>query len=77
MHTLYMKGVCIFVKSEDKDKNKKKNRKEIENVNIEMSEDTTKYGEWMASYFTWITPEEQKEKVKELNDMTNKEEKDK
>lgn len=75
MHTLYMKGVCIFVKSEDK--NKKKNGKEIENVNIEMSEDKTKYGEWIASYFTWITLEEQKEKAKELNDMTNKKEKNK
>lgn len=70
-----MKGVCIFVKNEDK--NKKRNRKELDNVNIEISEDTTKYGEWIASYFTWITPEEQKEKTKELNKMTNKKEKNK
>ena len=29
-------------------------------------ENTTKYGEFMSSYFKWITPEEQKEKAKKL-----------
>ena len=43
------------------------------NNNIEGSEeieDTTKYGEFISSYFAWLTPERQKKRAKELNDMT-------
>lgn len=35
-------------------------------------EDGTKYGEFIPSYFTWITPEEQKEEAKKLENMTKK-----
>ena len=31
-----------------------------------IKEDTTKYGEFVSSYFEWITPDEQKQKAKEL-----------
>ena len=44
------------------DKNKK-----IENEEVE---DTTKYGEFISSYFAWLTPEKQKNKAKEMNNMT-------
>ena len=33
-------------------------------------EDTTKYGELISSYFAWLTPERQKKRAKEIDDMT-------
>ena len=33
-------------------------------------EDTTKYGEFVPSYFEWMTLEEQKKRAEELNQMT-------
>lgn len=41
----------------------KKNKRE--------KEDATKYGEFIPSYFTWITPDEQKKTVSELENMTD------
>lgn len=38
-------------------------------------EDTTKYGEFISSYFGWLTLNGQKEKAKELENMTKKEKK--
>ncbi len=35
-------------------------------------EDATKYGEFIPSYFTWITPDEQKKTVRNLENMTDK-----
>lgn len=40
-------------------------------------EDTTKYGEFVSSFFGWITPENQKHRVNEIEKMTNNEEKNK
>ena len=37
-----------------------------------MEEDTTKYGEFISSYFSWLTLEEQKEIAKKLEKMTEK-----
>ena len=34
------------------------------------AEDTTKYGEFVCSYFNWISLDKQKEVVKELENMT-------
>ncbi|MBP3256358.1 MAG: hypothetical protein J6M60_07765 [Clostridia bacterium] len=42
---------------------KKNNKKE-------QIEDTTKYGEFIPSCFNWITIEKQKEKVRELENIT-------
>ncbi len=42
-------------------------KKKIENEEIE---DATKYGEFISSYFAWLTPEKQKNKAKEMDDMT-------
>ncbi len=36
----------------------------------QIGEDATKYGEFISSYFGWKTLEEQKEIVKDLEDMT-------
>ncbi len=37
-----------------------------------MEEDTTKYGEFISSYFAWITLEKQKETAKNLENITKK-----
>ena len=37
---------------------------------FEIGEDATKYGEFISSYFAWITPEEQKKKVEKLQEIT-------
>ena len=33
-------------------------------------EDTTKYGEFISSYFAWLPPEKQKKRAKEIDNMT-------
>ena len=38
-------------------------------------EDTTKYGEFISSYFAWVSLPKQKEKVEELENITKKKEK--
>ncbi len=45
-----------------------KNKKNINNS--EYVEDVTKYGEFVTSYFAWLPPEKQKERAKEIDDMT-------
>lgn len=35
-------------------------------------EDSTKYGEFVSSYFAWLTLEGQKERADELNNITKK-----
>ena len=37
-----------------------------------MDEDTTKYGEFISSYFAWITLEKQKEEAEKLENITKK-----
>lgn len=36
----------------------------------EVGEDSTKYGEFISSYFAWISLPNQKERAEELNEMT-------
>lgn len=36
----------------------------------EVGEDSTKYGEFISSYFAWVSLPQQKEKVEELQNMT-------
>ena len=36
----------------------------------EEMEDVTKYGEFISSYFAWLTPERQKKRAKEIDEMT-------
>lgn len=40
--------------------------------NLEEMEDVTKYGEFVSSYFAWLTPEKQKRKANEIETMTDK-----
>lgn len=39
---------------------------------IEEKEDATKYGEFISSYFAWLTLDEQKQKAKDMQNMTNR-----
>ena len=52
-------------------KNNKKFAKE-EIGNLEQYEDITKYGEFVSSYFAWMSLEEQKYRVNKMENMTNK-----
>ena len=49
--------------------------KQIEYSVSEVGEDATKYGEFISSYFAWVSLPEQKEKVEELQNMTKNKEK--
>ena len=40
-------------------------------------EDATKYGEFVSSYFGWVSPEKQKDRVDELEKITKKEDNNK
>lgn len=53
----------------------KVNQQESENLEIaehEVGEDNTKYGEFVSTYFAWIPLNKQKEKAKEMEEMTKK-----
>lgn len=50
---------------------KRKNMKEArEEFGVEVGEDTTKYGEFISSYFAWVSLPEQKAKAEKLDKMT-------
>lgn len=52
------------------DKIKEFYMKKDEKKSDKNKEDTTKYGEFVSSYFAWISPEEQKKKAEELDKKT-------
>ena len=53
------------------EKNKKEEKeKQVEYGIAEVGEDATKYGEFISSYFAWVSLPEQKEKVEKLEEIT-------
>lgn len=40
--------------------------------NMEEVEDVTKYGEFVSSYFAWLTLEHQKENAEKMEEITKK-----
>ena len=60
------------------DKNLKKREKErkVEIGVSEVGEDATKYGEFISTYFAWVSLPQQKDRVEELENMTKNIEKD-
>lgn len=51
--------------------NKKQEKEKMVELGVsEVGEDSTKYGEFISSYFAWISLPNQKEKAEELEDMT-------
>ncbi len=51
---------------------KREKEKQVEYGVAEVGEDATKYGEFISSYFAWVSLPEQKEKVEELQNITKK-----
>lgn len=65
------------MKKEDNKLNKN-TEKEDNKFSEEMGEDITQYGEFISSYFAWISLSKQKERVDHIEKMTkNKKNKDK
>ena len=54
---------------------KQEKEKQVEVGINEVGEDTTKYGEFISSYFAWVSLPNQKDRVEELENMTKKREK--
>lgn len=52
----------------------KKEKSNKDNKNNITNEDTTKYGEFISSYFDWLTLDGQKKRANELDKMTKKKE---
>ncbi|MBR3249807.1 MAG: hypothetical protein IKF83_03830 [Clostridia bacterium] len=49
---------------------KKKKENIIDVSSVEVGEDTTKYGEFISSFFDWNTLEQQKKKAEKLEKIT-------
>lgn len=45
--------------------------KKLKDTNLE-NEETSKYGEFITSYFSWLSIEKQKDRANDLNNMTKK-----
>ncbi len=60
------------------DKYRKEDAEERVNKSLEekyeVGEDSTKYGEFISSYFAWISLPNQKERAEELQNMTKNQE---
>ena len=54
-------------------KNTYEDKKEIKH-SISEIEDATKYGEFVSSYFAWLTLDRQKKNAKEMDQMTKRKE---
>ena len=59
----------------NKENKKEEKEKQVEYGVSEVGEDATKYGEFISSYFAWVSLPEQKEKVEKLEEITEKKEK--
>ena len=60
----------------DKIEENKENQKAARREEPEVGEDSTKYGEFISSYFAWISLPEQKEKDKRLQEIAKKDKKE-
>ena len=61
--------------SEDLQNHTIDNQEELAKHGEEEIEDTTKYGEFVTSYFAWVPMSKQKENVEKLENITKKREK--
>ena len=50
--------------------------KEQKQTHPEVGEDATQYGEFVSTYFAWISLPDQKQKAEEMANLTKKEKKD-
>lgn len=57
-----------------KDNEIKRFEENVETKDCEVGEDATKYGEFISSYFAWVSLPQQKENVEKLEKITKNEE---
>lgn len=62
-------GECVIFMNDEKREEKEK---QVEYGVAEVGEDATRYGEFISSYFAWVSLPEQKEKVERLQNITKK-----
>ena len=55
----------------------KERKKQVSFANSEIGEDVTMYGEFISTYFAWIPPTKQKERAEKLQNMTEKDNRNK
>lgn len=73
MHITLKRSVYFWM-----EKNKKEEKeKQVEYGIAEVGEDATKYGEFISSYFAWVSLPEQKERVEKLEEITEEKNTDK
>ena len=60
----------------DKKLKKQEKEKQVEIGVSEVGEDATQYGEFISTYFAWVSQPNQKDRVEELENMTKNKEKD-
>ncbi len=60
----------------DKIQENKENQKVARKNEPEVGEDSTKYGEFISTYFAWIPLPEQKENAERLQNITKKDKKE-
>lgn len=54
----------------DKKTKREEKEKQVEAGDPETREDSTKYGEFVSSFFSWVSLSQQKEKAEELEEIT-------
>lgn len=59
----------------NKKSKKEQKEKQVELGINEVGEDATKYGEFISTYFAWVSLPEQKKTVEKLQNITKKEDK--
>lgn len=71
--------MCFIMNKNEKEKIKKDNenneQKQMKNMMTEVGEDATKYGEFVSSYFAWVSLPQQKENVEKLENITKNKDK--
>lgn len=60
------------IKKMNNQKQDSKYNKNNEAEELEVGEDSTKYGEFISSYFAWVSLPQQKENVEKLEKITKK-----
>ena len=66
------KGIEAKKSGKNINKEAQTNEMKAEISELEDMEDVTKYGEFVSSYFAWISPEKQKKRAKEIENMTDR-----
>ena len=59
----------------DEKNNKDEKEKIMDLSSVEVGEDATKYGEFISSYFAWVSLPEQKAKAENMENITKKDKK--